>query len=115
MHHQYSSSVSPFQANTGTPASAIAAAAWSCVEKMLQEHPAHVGAERDERLDQHRGLHGHVEGAHDLAPFSGCCAPYSSRIAIRPGISCSASVDLLAAELGERKVCDLEVLRGRSR
>jgi hypothetical protein len=29
---QYSSSVSPFQANTGTPAAAIAAAAWSCVE-----------------------------------------------------------------------------------
>ena len=27
VHHQYSSSVSPFQANTGTPAAAIAAAA----------------------------------------------------------------------------------------
>ena len=27
VHHQYSSSVSPFQANTGMPASAIAAAA----------------------------------------------------------------------------------------
>ncbi len=37
MHHQYSSSVSPFHANTGTPAAAIAAAAWSCVEKMLQD------------------------------------------------------------------------------
>src|SRR6476660_8914684 len=46
VHHQYSSSVSPFQANTGTPAglstvplgpTATAAAAWSCVEKMLQE------------------------------------------------------------------------------
>ena len=37
MHHQYSSSVSPFQANTGMPASAIAAAAWSWVEKMLQD------------------------------------------------------------------------------
>ncbi len=46
MHHQYSSSDSPFQANTGTPcgSSAVpfgptttAAAAWSWVEKMLQE------------------------------------------------------------------------------
>ena len=46
MHHQYSSSVSPFQAKTGTPAGAstvpfrpttTAAAAWSWVEKMLQE------------------------------------------------------------------------------
>ena len=37
VHHQYSSSVSPFQANTGTPAAAIAAAAWSWVEKMLHD------------------------------------------------------------------------------
>jgi hypothetical protein len=36
VHHQYSSSDSPFHANTGTPVAAIAAAAWSCVEKMLQ-------------------------------------------------------------------------------
>ena len=45
MHHQYSSSVSPFHANTGTPwgssgepsgPTTTAAAAWSCVEKMLQ-------------------------------------------------------------------------------
>jgi hypothetical protein len=34
---QYSSSVSPFQAKTGVPAAAMAAAAWSCVEKMLHE------------------------------------------------------------------------------
>src|SRR6266566_4909677 len=45
VHHQYSVSVSPFQANTGTPRgfsgvpsgpTATAAAAWSWVEKMLQ-------------------------------------------------------------------------------
>ena len=36
VHHQYSSSVSPFHAKTGTPAAAMAAAAWSWVEKMLQ-------------------------------------------------------------------------------
>merc|ERR1719238_2257050 len=37
VHHQYSSRVSPFQANTDAVlAFAIAAAAWSCVEKMLQ-------------------------------------------------------------------------------
>ena len=38
VHHQYSGSVSPFHAKTGTPASAMAAAAWSCVEKILHEH-----------------------------------------------------------------------------
>src|ERR1700730_18431477 len=35
-HHQYSSRVSPFHAKTGTPDLAIAAAALSWVEKMLQ-------------------------------------------------------------------------------
>ena len=34
---QYSSSDSPLTANTGMPDSAIAAAAWSCVEKMLHD------------------------------------------------------------------------------
>merc|ERR1719412_2260642 len=39
VHHQYSGSVSPFQGNTvEVPALAIAAAAWSCVLKMLHEH-----------------------------------------------------------------------------
>src|SRR5580693_8759852 len=46
VHHQYSSSVSPFQAKTGMPRgssgvpsgpTATAAAAWSCVEKMLHD------------------------------------------------------------------------------
>jgi hypothetical protein len=37
MHHWYSSSVSPFQAKTGTPVAAMAAAAWSWVEKMLHD------------------------------------------------------------------------------
>merc|ERR1719498_1100857 len=38
VHHQYSGSVSPFQANTvDVPALAIAAAAWSWVLKMLQD------------------------------------------------------------------------------
>merc|ERR1719272_631723 len=36
VHHQYSGSVSPFQANTvDVPALTIAAAAWSCVLKMM--------------------------------------------------------------------------------
>ena len=74
VHHQYSSSVSPFQAKTGTPCgssavpsgpTATAAAAWSWVEKMLQLHPAHVGAEGGERLDEHGGLDGHVQRARD--------------------------------------------------
>merc|ERR1719335_996168 len=39
VHHQYSGRVSPFHAKTvEVPALAIAAAAWSCVLKMLHEH-----------------------------------------------------------------------------
>mmetsp|Transcript_2057 Transcript_2057/g.4188 ORF Transcript_2057/g.4188 Transcript_2057/m.4188 type:complete len:219 (+) Transcript_2057:967-1623(+) len=38
VHHQYSSRVSPFQAKTlAVPARTMADAAWSCVEKMLQD------------------------------------------------------------------------------
>merc|ERR1719460_1248969 len=38
VHHQYSGSVSPFHANTAAvPDLAMAAAAWSCVLKMLQD------------------------------------------------------------------------------
>jgi hypothetical protein len=36
-HQTYSSSVSHFQAYTGTPRAVMAAAAWSWVEKMLLE------------------------------------------------------------------------------
>ena len=91
MHHQYSSSVSPFQANTGMPASAIAAAAWSCVEKMLHEH---------QRTSAPRAVSVSISTAVWMvmcsepvmrAPLSGCASANSRRVAIRPGISCSAS------------------------
>ena len=91
VHHQYSSSVSPFQANTGMPASAIAAAAWSWVEKML--HDA-------QRTSAPRATSVSISTAVWIvmcsepvmrAPLSGCASAYSRRVAIRPGISCSAS------------------------
>ena len=37
MHQSNSSSFMPFQAKTGVPAAAMAAAAWSWVEKILQD------------------------------------------------------------------------------
>ena len=89
-HHQYSSSVSPFQANTGTPAAAIAAAAWSWVEKTLQE---------DHRTSAPSSMSVSMRTAVWMvmcrqpairAPASGRVPPYSSRMAMRPGISFSA-------------------------
>ena len=87
MHHQNSSSFMPFQANTGVPAAATAAAAWSWVEKMLHD---------DQRTVAPRAVSVSISTAVWMvmcrqpamrAPFSGCDLPNSSRIAIRPGIS----------------------------
>jgi hypothetical protein len=90
MHHQNSSSLSPFQAKVGMPAAATAAAAWSWVEKMLQD---------DQRSSAPRWIRVSIRTAVWIvmcrqpairAPAKGCLAPYSSRKAIRPGISPSA-------------------------
>ena len=90
MHHSYSSSLSPFQAKTGMPLAAIAAAAWSCVEKMLHD---------DQRTVAPSSISVSISTAVWIvmcrqptirAPFSGFVAPNSSRSAINPGISVSA-------------------------
>src|SRR4051812_48708788 len=100
VHHQYSGSVSPFQAKTGTPVgcsgvpspTTIAAAAWSWVEKMLQ---------LTQRTSAPSAFNVSIRTAVCTvmcsepamrAPASGCRSPYSSRSAMRPGISCSARV-----------------------
>ncbi len=91
VHHQYSSSVSPFQAKTGTPASAMAAAAWSCVEKMLQE-AQRTSAPRAVSVSMSTAVCTVMCSEPVMrAPLSGCSAANSSRVFIRPGISCSAS------------------------
>ena len=100
VHHQYSSSVSPFQAKTGTPAGAsgvpsgpttTAAAAWSWVEKMLHEHqrtsaPSAVSVSMSTAVWTVMCSEPEIR-----APLSGWVAANSSRVFIRPGISCSAS------------------------
>src|SRR5487761_1819976 len=100
VHHQYSSSVSPFQANTGMPRgssgvpsgpTATAAAAWSWVEKMLQLAqrtcaPSAVSVSISTAVWIVMCSEPVI-----LAPLRGCAVAYSARTAIRPGISCSAS------------------------
>ena len=115
MHHQYSSSVSPFQANTGMPALAIAAAAWSWVEKML--HDA-------QRTSAPRATSVSISTAvwivmwrepMILAPFSGCCCAVLLAHRHQAGHLVLGEGDLLAAELGQGEVGDLEVLVSWSR
>ena len=96
--HQYSSRVSPFHAKTGTPAGAsgvpepttTAAAASSCVEKMLQL--AHrTSAPSATRVSMSTAVCTVMCRLPAMrAPASGAVEAYSSRSAMRPGISLSA-------------------------
>ena len=72
VHHQYSSSVSPFQAKTGTPGFSGCRSGHRdgrggvvLGREDVAGAPADVGAERGQRLDQHGGLDGHVQRAGD--------------------------------------------------
>ena len=70
-HHQYSSSVSPFQAKTGSPARAIAAAAWSWVLKILQL-AQRTSAPRSRSVSISTAVWiVHVQRAHNAAPVQG--------------------------------------------
>ena len=91
VHHQYSSSVSPFHANTGMPAAAIAAAAWSWVEKML--HDAHRTSAPSATSVSISTAVWIVMWSEPVmrAPASGLDSAWRSRSAMRPGISYSAS------------------------
>ncbi len=99
MQAQYSSSVSPFQANTGTPCgfsgvpfapTTMAAAAWSWVEKMLQEAQRTSAPSATSVSISTAVCTVMCSEPAMRAPASGLESPKRSRMAIRPGISCSA-------------------------
>ena len=97
--HQYSCSVSPFHANTGTPLGSsgvpclpttTAAAAWSWVEKMLQE-AQRTSAPNSTSVSISTAVCTVMCSEPEMrAPLSGCTSAYSRRSDIRPGISYSA-------------------------
>src|SRR5665213_376087 len=101
VHHQYSSSDSPFQAKTGTPwglsvvpfgPTTAAAAAWSWVEKMLQL-TQRTSAPRATRVSIKTAVWIVMWSEPAMRdPLRGLVAPNSARMAMSPGISCSASV-----------------------
>src|SRR3954469_22229508 len=100
VHHQYSSRVSPFQAKTGTPwgssgvpsgPTTAAAAAWSCVEKMLQL-AQRTSAPSEVSVSIRTAVWIVICSEPVMrAPRSGCSPAYFSRSDMRPGISCCAS------------------------
>ena len=75
MHHQYSSSVSPFHANTGMPFGFCGVPPFPADDDRgggvilrredVARDPAHVRAELGQRLDEDGRLNRHVQAAHD--------------------------------------------------
>ena len=91
MHQSNSSLFMPFQAYTGIPAAAMAAAAWSCVLKMLQLLQL-TSAPSSFKVSISTAVWIVMcRQPATRAPFSGLSLPYCSRRAMRPGISASAS------------------------
>src|ERR1700712_671169 len=90
MHQSDSSFVCPFHAKTPIPASAIAAAAWSCVENILQE--LHLtSAPKAVKVSIKTAVWMVMCKQPAIrAFFNGCDAPYSALKLIKPGISASA-------------------------
>merc|ERR1719231_1433452 len=91
VHHQYSSSVSPFHAYTlAVPARTMAAAAWSCVEKMLHD-TQRTSAPSCWSVSMSTPVWMVMCSEPAMrTPASGCAGPNSLRADIRPGISYSA-------------------------
>ena len=71
--------------------------------------PAHLGAERLQRLDQHRGLDGHVQRAGDARALQRLGAGVLLADRHQAGHLGLGDGDLLAAPVGERQIGDLEV------
>ena len=88
---------------------ATAAAAWSCVEKMLQLAHRTSAPSSVERLDQHRGLDGHVQRARDAGAGQRLRRPELLAQGAQAGHLVLGEVDLAAPERGEREVGDAEV------
>ena len=69
----------------------------------VARHPAHVGAQFRQRLDQHRGLHGHVQAAHDARAGQRLAASVAGANGHQAGHLVLGETDLLAAPLGQRR------------
>ena len=118
VHHQYSSSVSPFQAKTGHALRVVDGAVGADRDgrggvvlggEDVAASPAHLGAEGGERLDEHRGLDGHVQRAGDAGAGERLGVGVLGPQRHEAGHLVLGELDLLAAEGGEGEVGDLEV------
>ena len=79
----------------------MAAAAWSCVEKMLQLAQRTSAPSAVKRLDEHGGLHGHVQRAGDARTRQRLAVGVLAADRHQAGHLVLGQPDLLAAELGQ--------------
>ena len=75
----------------------------------VARRPADLGAERDQRLDQHRGLHGHVQRAGDTRALQRQHVGVLAAQRHQARHLVLGQPDLLAAELGQGQVGHLVV------
>merc|ERR1719487_2279770 len=75
---------------------------------MLQEHQR-TFAPSSARVDQHRGLDGHVQGAGDVHTREGLARPELRTAGHQPGHLVLGKVELLAAKLRQPHVLNLGV------
>ena len=76
--------------------------------------PSDVGAEGHQCLDEHRGLHSHVQRAGNFPALQRLLRTVFPAQRHQPRHLVLGQLDLLAAELVERQVGDLEVMDGAS-
>ncbi len=117
VHCQYSGSVSPFQANTGTPLgrstvpcgpTTTAAAASSWVEKTLQD-TQRTSAPSATSVSMRTAVCTVMCSEPAIrAPCSGCVSAYSRRKRHQPGHLVLGEADLVPAEVGQAEVGDGE-------
>ena len=74
----------------------------------VARHPADVGSEIDERLDQHRGLDRHVQAAHDAGAGERLLAGVLLAQGHQARHLAFGEADLLAAPFGQGEIGDLE-------
>ena len=117
MHHQYSSRDSPFQAKTGHALGVVDRAVRPDGHggggvvlggEDVAAAPAHPCTERGQRLDQHGRLDRHVQGAGDAGAGQRLGRAELGPHGHQPGHLVLGQLDLLAAELGQGEVGDLE-------
>ena len=115
VYSQYSSSVSPLLAKTGVPLTARAAAAWSCVEKMLQ---------LAQRMSAPRACSVSISTAVWMvmcklpamrAPLSGCVRRVLAANGHQAGHFVLGNGDFLAAPVGQGQIGDDVIVAVRVR